>query len=137
MSEWISVTIRNNNGGENGLQLELIKQLGEEGYVQQLYDFFQGKYFPPNITITDEEKPNLTAIQAWYVLYCLQEHFGMLDDRFERCCKCGKIYDSYDGGTTIDNDSEPKIITDNSGNESKHQWEKSEYGNYCDYCRPD
>jgi len=130
------ITIRDNNGGENSLQLELIEELGEEGYVQQLYDFLQGKYFPSDITVPTDEKPNLTANQAWHVIYCLQEHFGMLDDRFERCRNCGDIYDSYEGGTTIDDDSEPKMV-ENDGNEVEKAWEESEYGNYCDYCRPD
>lgn len=127
-------TIQDCNGRENSLQLKLIEELGEEGYVQQLYDFLQGKYHPTDI---NDDKPNLTADQAWHVIYCLQEHFGVLDDRFERCRKCGDIYDSYEGGTTIDDDSEPKVIEDNNGNEVKKVWKESEYGNYCDDCRPD
>ncbi|QUH21751.1 hypothetical protein [Alkaliphilus sp. B6464] len=119
-------TIQDNNGRENSLQLKLIKELGEEGYVQQLYDFLQGKYHPNSIN--DDDKPDLTADYAWHVIYCLQEHFGMLDDRFERCRECGDIYDSYEGGTTIDCDSEPH---------NDKEWEESEYGNYCDCCRPD
>ena len=119
-------TIQDNNGQENLLQLKLIKELGEEGYVQQLYDFLQGEYHPNNIA--DKDKPKLTADQAWHTIYCLQEHFGVLDDRFERCKKCGDIYDSYDSGNTIDNDSEPH---------NDRKWEESEYGNYCEGCRPD
>ena len=129
------ITIQDSNGGENSLQLKLIEQLGEEGYVQELYDFLQGECHPDNINNTD--KPNLSADQAWHVIYCLQEHFGMLDDRFERCRECGDIYDSYDGGTTIHDDSEPRMVEDDEGNETERKWEESEYGNYCDNCRPD
>ena len=118
-------TIQNNNGQENSLQLKLIKELGEEGYVQQLYDFLQGKYHPSNIL--DEDRPKLTIDQAWHTIYCLQEHFGVLDDRFEKCKKCGDIYDSYEGGTSINEESKP----------DNREWEESEYGNYCEDCRPD
>lgn len=128
-------TIQNCNGGENSLQNNLIERLGEEGYVQQLYDFLQGKYHPSNIGNID--KPNLTADQAWHTIYCLQEHFGMLDDRFEKCRECGCIYDSYSGGTTIDSDSEPYEYEDDNENMVKKEWEEAEYGNYCDSCRPD
>lgn len=128
-------TIRNNNGGENSLQLELIKELGEEGYVQQLYKFLQGKYHPEKITAKDV--PTLTADQAWHVIYCLQEHFGILDDRFERCCACGDIYDSNEGGVTIGDDTEPQKVTDGEGNEVERTWDISEHGMYCDSCRPD
>jgi hypothetical protein len=133
MKEETEIRIRNNNGGENRLQLELIEELSEEGYVQQLYDFLQGKYHPENIN--DGDKPNLTADQAWHVIYCLQEHFGALDDRFEKCRECGTIYDSYEGGTTIDSDS-TRTRYDN-GKEVKEKFIKSDYGNYCDDCRPD
>lgn len=128
-------TIQNNSGRENPLQLKLIEQLGEEGYVQQLYDFLQGKYHPKNIKDTD--KPNLAADKAWHVIYCLQEHFGMLDDRFERCRECGDIYDSYSDGITIDCDTEPRIIKDDDDNDIEEEWAESEYGNYCDTCRLD
>ena len=130
-------TIQDCNGRENSLQLRLIEKLGEEGYVQQLYDFLQGKYHPDNIKVEDNEKPNLTSDQAWHIVYCLQEHFGMLDDRFEKCRDCGEIYDSYSGGTTIDSDSELRIEYDDDNNEIEKEWEESDYGNYCENCRPD
>ena len=66
-------TIQDYNRRENSLQLKLIEQLGEEGYVQELYDFLQGKYHPSNIV--DKERPKLTADQAWHTIYCLQEYF--------------------------------------------------------------
>lgn len=117
-------TIQDYNRRENSLQLKLIEQLGEEGYVQELYDFLQGKYHPSNIV--DKERPKLTADQAWHTIYCLQEYFGILDDRFERCKKCGYIHDSYEGGISIDEDS----------GDDNRKWEESEYGNYCENCRP-
>ena len=127
-------TIQDNNGGENSLQLKLIEQLGEEGYVQQLYDFLQGKYHPTNIN--PDNAPKLTADQSWHVIYCLQEHFGILDDRFERCRGCEEIYDSHNGGTLIDCDSR-YIVVDEDFNEVEEGWDESEYGNYCEDCRPD
>jgi len=130
------ITIREYNGGENLLQLALIEQLGEVGYVQQLYDFLQGKFYPESIK-EDDGKPNLTSEQAWDVIYCMQEHFGLLDQRFERCDKCGDIFDSYNEGVSIYEDSELRIVEDDDGNEVEKSWEKSQYGIYCDSCRPD
>lgn len=101
-------------------QEKLAQQLGDEGYVQELYNFLQGKSHPEDID--DNNKPNLTKEQAWHVIYCLQEHFGMLGDKFELCCHCGCIFDSENGGTTIDEDSE---------------FDSSKYGIYCEDCRPD
>ena len=130
-------TIQNCNGEENRLQLKLIKELGEEGYVQQLYDFLQGKYSPSNISQAESEKFSLTPDQAWYIIYCFQEHFGILDDRFERCKDCGEIYDSYSGGTIIDADSEPRIEYDDNNNEIEREGDEDDYGTYCENCRPD
>ena len=85
--------------------------------------------------ITDNDKPNLTADQSWHVIYCLQEHFGMLDDRFEKCRECGDIYDSDNGGLTIDCDS-THLVENEDYEEVEKEYKESDYGNYCEDCEP-
>lgn len=101
---------------------ELVRELGEEGYIEQFYAFLQGKFHPDNIQMKDV--PTLSPDQAWHVIYCMQEYFGLFDDNFERCKDCGCIYDSQNGGTVISEETEPLISQD-------------EYGTYCEDCRPD
>ena len=67
----------------------------------------------------------------------MQDYFGIFDDRFERCRECGDIYDSYEEGTVIDEDTEPIEIVDMLGQKQIHNFAESEYGTYCEECRPD
>lgn len=78
--------------GKYGYAEKLIETYGEEGFVQQFYKFLQGKMHP--YRISRENAPDLTKEQAWHVIYCMQEYFGIFDDRFERCKICDCIYDS-------------------------------------------
>lgn len=59
--------------------------------VEELYRFLQGEtpkgfYF--------NETPNLSEEAAFSVIYYLQEKMHLIPDNFERCSKCGKIFDS-------------------------------------------
>ncbi len=113
----------------------LIKELGCSGYLQRFYEFLQGKFHPENIY--EKDCPNLSKEQAWHVIYCMQEYFGIFDDRFECCKICGTIFDSYEEGTSINEDTEP-VEQYSIGEETQiHRFTEAEYGHYCGDCRPD
>ncbi len=115
--------------------MELMAELGSTGYMQRFYEFLQGKFHPENITA--EDAPNLSGDQAWHVIYCMQEYFGVFDDRFERCRECDTIFDSYEEGTVINEDTEPVERDTFCEGRYLHQFTEEEYGHYCEDCRPD
>lgn len=115
--------------------MELMARFGCAGYMQKFYEFLQGKFHPENIMA--EDAPNLSRDQAWHVIYCMQEYFGIFDDRFECCRECDTIFDSYEEGTVINEDTEP--VERNTVFEEPyiHWFTEEEYGHYCEDCRPD
>ncbi len=58
-------------------------------------------------------------------------------DRFERCKSCDTIFDSYEEGTVINEDTEPVERNIVFGENVAHQFTEEEYGHYCEECRPD
>ncbi len=115
--------------------MELMARFGCAGYMQKFYEFLQGKFHPENIM--EKDAPDLSRDQAWHVLYCMQEYFGIFDDRFERCRECDTIFDSYEEGTVINGDTEP-VERDTIFEEPYiHRFTEEEYGHYCEECRPD
>ena len=63
--------------------------------VKELYKFLQGNV-PAEICI--KRPPRLSQRQAFDVIWYLQEHLRILPDRYERCTRCGNIYDSEESG---------------------------------------
>ncbi|MEY8496085.1 hypothetical protein AALC16_24240 [Lachnospiraceae bacterium 29-91] len=114
---------------------KLMERFGCSGYIQKFYDFLQGKFHPENIL--ENDCPDLSKDQAWHVIYCMQEYFGIFDDRFERCKKCDVIFDSYEEGTLICEDTEPIQKHSVFGKSCIYRFKKEEYGHYCEECRPD
>lgn len=121
--------------GRKGDVCKLIEELGCAGYMQRFYEFLQGKSHPENIL--ENHIPDLSPDQAWHVIYCMQEYFGIFSDRFERCKVCGKIYDSYEEGCTVGEETEPVEWMDICGEKQIREFEEAEYGCYCEECRPD
>lgn len=121
--------------GKYGRAEKLIEANGAEGFIQLFYDFLLGKMHPD--TISRENSPDLTKEQAWHVIYCMQEYFGIFDDRFERCKICDSIYDSDKGGTVINQDTEPVEIIAGSGTGKLQDFIGEEYRDYCEECRVD
>lgn len=113
----------------------LVEELGCTGYMQRFYEFLQGHSHPENIL--EKDIPKLSPGQAWHVIYCMQEYFGIFSDRFERCKECGKIYDSYEEGCTVGEETEPVEWMDICGEKQIREFEEAEYGCYCEECRPD
>ncbi len=91
--------------------------------VDRLYRFLKGEFHPA--TISNEDAPALPDDQAWHIIYVLQEYFGLLDDTFERCCECGRIFNSNEEGGCIDENSE----TEDGGS-----YPEEDFGNYCGDC---
>lgn len=115
--------------------MELMAELGSTGYMQRFYEFLQGKFHPEKIM--DKDAPNLSGDQAWHVIYCMQEYFGVFDDRFERCRECDTIFDSYEEGTAITEDTEPVEKYTLCEGRYVYRFTEEEYGHYCEDCRPD
>jgi len=113
----------------------IIEKIGCSGYMQEFYEFLQGKFHPENISKKD--CPSLSKEQAWHVIYCMQEYFGIFDDRFERCRICDTIFDSYEEGTVINEDTKPVERNTVFGENVVHLFTEEEYGHYCEECRPD
>ena len=58
--------------------------------VVEFYEFLQGK-LPDGMGMP--AKPKLTQRKAFKIIWYLQEHANLIPDNFERCCRCGDIYD--------------------------------------------
>lgn len=104
----------------------------ELGQVQEFYEWLQQKRKIEGFDFRSE--PNLTDLQAFSVIYYLQEELGVLPDKYERCEKCGRIFDSYEEGAYIN--GETTIVTDNN-EEIEANFPEEMYGCYCEDCRPD
>ena len=75
----------------------------ESDTMNELLRFLEGKFTPDTVKIVDKSKlPKLTPIQAWLVIYVLQEHFKVLSEKFEMCDECGRIFDSEIEGIHTD-----------------------------------
>ncbi len=71
--------------------------------VTELYEALQGK-LPKGVRMQDDHTSRLTEEQAFSVIWLLQEHYGIIPDVYERCAKCGIIYDSWQGGGHVKTD---------------------------------
>lgn len=70
--------------------------------VRELFSFLQGTV-PPGYHVQDERVPQLTADQAWAVVWYVQELHWQVPDSIERCDLCGELFDSdAEGGYTDD-----------------------------------
>lgn len=71
------------------------------------------------------ESPKLSDNQAFNVIYYMQEFLNILPDKFEKCSRCGKIFDTENSGDHI---SEEDI-------EKNEEFKKSDEGkHYCETC---
>lgn len=77
--------------------------------VNDLYDFLQGEV--PECLIM-KRPPHLSEQMAFRIIYYLQEVMHILPDNYERCVTCGRLYDSFNEGSSYK-------------------------GMHCDYCRKD
>lgn len=115
--------------GKSSGNIELEKITLEQ--VQEFHNWLQGKSCPDDIEFAHLLK--LTPEEAFCVIYYLQEEFGILPDNYEMCQECKGIYDSYNEGAYINEES--TVIKD--GEEIDGNFPEEVYGSYCDSCRPD
>ena len=59
--------------------------------VEKFYNFLQGEV-PPELHM--KRPPRLSGIMAFRIIYYLQEVMGVIPDKYERCARCGHIFDS-------------------------------------------
>lgn len=100
--------------------------------VNEFYEWLQGKSCPDGIHF--EEKLNLTEEQAFSVIYFLQEYLEILPDNYERCRKCGRIFDMENEGTNISEETEEVFDYET---EQYIKFPEEMHGIYCDDCRTD
>ena len=66
------------------------------------YDYLRG--FIENIRIGNlifGKSPKLSDTKAFNILYYAQEFLGAIPDKFEKCSRCGKIFDTESTGDHI------------------------------------
>lgn len=100
--------------------------------VNKFYEFLQGINYGSEFSY-ELECGGISDEMAFSIIYYLQEVLEMLPDNIERCHVCGCLYDSDCGGATITKESE----WFNHETEKYEKFQESEYGLYCDDCRPD
>ena len=75
----------------------------ESDGMNELLRFLKGEFTPGIVKIVDKQRlPKLTQTQAWFAIYVLQEHFGILPEKFELCDECGRMFDSDSEGVHTD-----------------------------------
>ena len=79
--------------------------------TEELFAFLQGTV-PEGIRLEDDAVPNLSADQAWSVVWYLGELHGQVADYIERCDVCGTLYNSRSEGECLDYGSEPYHFCD-------------------------
>jgi hypothetical protein len=80
--------------------------------TEELFTFLQGK-LPEGYKIPDKERPNLTAGQAWTVIWYLGNLYWQVTDHIERCDLCGELFDTQRGGDCLDYGKAPYYFCDN------------------------
>jgi hypothetical protein len=67
--------------------------------VEELFSFLQGQAVEG---ITCKPMPRLSGRAAFSVIYFLQEHMDLLPDHFERCVRCGALFDTESEGRYVE-----------------------------------
>lgn len=73
--------------------------------AQEFMDFLTGDAIPEGFTF--QHPPTLTQVQAFSVVYYLQEYLDVMPDTFEMCQVCKSLFDTTEGGFTIDGSGTP------------------------------
>lgn len=71
--------------------------------VQKFYEWLQGGTGPDGICFRGN--PKITADEAFSVIYYLQEELKVIPDNYEQCRECKCLYDSYEEGACIGEES--------------------------------
>ena len=79
--------------------------------TQELFEFLQGRV-PGGYKVRPEDVPNLTADQAWTVIWYLGSLYWQVTDHIERCDVCGTLHDTWSEGTCLDYGDKPYFFCD-------------------------
>ena len=112
------------------------KDMNEE-QVQEFMDILTGKSMPDEI-ITENSfslsqkgvgftsSLSLSQEDAFFIVWVLQEHYGIIPDNFEKCDRCDVIFDTHNSGYYLDDQYELDGET----------LPKEYHGHWCDWCVP-
>ena len=107
------------------------KGLNKDDLILIFHDWLRGLRENIELTLEDGSKktflksPKLSDSKAFNIIYELQETLRVIPDKFEKCSKCGRIFDTESTGDHID---ELDI-------EENKQFKKCDLGCfYCDTC---
>lgn len=67
-------------------------------WVNEFYQFLQGKSIPENITIAKAHQPKMSNNKAMTIIWYLQEHFAVIPDNIEKCDVCKELFDADNEG---------------------------------------
>lgn len=77
--------------------------------TEELFNFLQG-VVPSGYSVL--HPPNLSADQAWTVLWFIQNQYFQFPDHIERCDVCGRLYNSDAEGDVLDYGEPPHSFCD-------------------------
>lgn len=88
--------------------------------TRALFDFLQGRT-AAGCKIPQGHVPNLTADQAWTVIWYLGNQYWQVTDRVERCDVCGSLYHTSRSGHCLDFGNAPYSFCDGCMESDKFQ----------------
>ena len=68
--------------------------------INELYNFLANGELPGGMIMPS--RPKLGKNKAFNVIWFLQEHLKILPDKYEQCCRCKDIYDTWSEGEYIE-----------------------------------
>ena len=95
--------------------------------VKEFFDFLRGE-LPDGMNTIKKDIPKLRDDQAFSIIWYIQEHLGLLPDRFELCHECKQIYDTDYGGIAVDDLRDAKRMGYNCTRKDKGH-------TFCSECR--
>ena len=79
--------------------------------TEELYAFLQGNV-PDGYRLIATEVPQLTADQAWTVVWYLANQYWKVHEHIERCDVCKGLFDTHCEGTCLDYGDDPYQFCD-------------------------
>ena len=93
--------------------------------TEELFAFLQGNV-PATIHLECKDVPNLSADQAWSVIWYLGNLYWQVTDYIERCEVCGTLYDTHKGGDCLDYGAAPYHFCEGCIDSTEYQDKRDE-----------